>query len=425
MEVSYIKPVLDSGNTAWITVATLLVMLMTVPGLALFYGGLVRQKNVLSIIMQCLILTAVISILWFAFGYSWVFGTSFAKQGNPFSFIMGGFDKIFLKGIGLDTLITPTNIPEIIFALFQCMFAVITPALIIGAFAERVKFSGFLIFAIIWSILVYNPMAHWVWGGGWIGEKGIGAIDFAGGTVVHINAGITALVMAIMIGKRKNYKHGTTLPPHNIPFVFLGTALLWLGWFGFNAGSSLAANGLAANAFLVTHFATAVAVVVWMAIDWIREKKPTIVGVCTGAVAGLVAITPAAGTVDLLGAFFIGATSSLVCFFMVALVKSKLKYDDALDAFGVHGIGGIVGSILTGVFATKMVSGPNGVEGALYGDWHQLGIQIVATIVSIVYSTIMTTIIFCIVDKIVGVRVSLRIEEEGLDIYEHGETAYN
>jgi Amt family ammonium transporter len=414
----------DSGNTAWIIVATLLVMLMTVPGLALFYGGLVRQKNVLSVIMQCLVLTAVVSILWFAFGYSWVFGTSFSEQKNPLGFIMGGFDKVFLRGIGLNTL-TETNIPEIIFALFQCMFAVITPSLIIGAFAERVKFSGFLVFAIVWSIFVYNPMAHWVWGGGWIGEKGIGAIDFAGGTVVHINAGITALIMAIMVGKRKNYKHGITPPPHNIPFVFLGTALLWLGWFGFNAGSGLAANGLAANAFLVTHFATAVAVIVWMAIDWIREKKPTIVGACTGAVAGLVAITPAAGTVDLLGAFFIGATSSLVCFFMVSLVKSKLKYDDALDAFGVHGIGGIIGSILTGVFATKMVSGPHGVEGALYGGWHQLEVQVVATIATIIYSAVMTVIIFRVVDKIVGIRVSLRMEEEGLDVYEHGETAYN
>lgn len=216
---------LDTGNTAWVIVATILVMLMTIPGLALFYGGLVRKKNILSIIMQCLILTSVVSILWFVFGYSWVFDTSFAKKGNPLNFIIGGFDKIFLKNIGLNTL-TNTNIPEIIFALFQCMFAIITPSLIIGSFAERIKFSGFLIFAIIWSIFVYNPMAHWVWGGGWIGEKGIGAIDFAGGTVVHINAGIAALIMAIMIGKRKNYKHGTTPHPHNIPFVFLGTALL-------------------------------------------------------------------------------------------------------------------------------------------------------------------------------------------------------
>ncbi|MDR2520379.1 MAG: ammonium transporter [Bacteroidales bacterium OttesenSCG-928-I14] len=424
MKEYYLNSRLDTGNTAWMLVATLLVMLMTIPGLALFYGGLVRQKNVLSVIIQCFILTSVISILWISFGYSWVFGTAFAKQNNPLALIIGGFEKVFLKNVKLNTL-TDTNIPETVFSLFQCMFAVITPSLIIGAFAERIKFSGFLVFTIIWSIFVYNPMAHWVWGGGWIGEKGIGAIDFAGGTVVHINAGITALIMAIMIGKRKNYTHGTTTPPHNVPFVFLGTALLWIGWIGFNAGSSLAANGIAANAFLTTHFAASVAVVTWITIDWIREKKPTIIGACTGAIAGLVAITPAAGSVDILGSFFIGIISSFVCFFMVAFVKSKLKYDDTLDAFGVHGVGGIIGSILTGVFATKMASNSNGVEGALYGNWHQLFVQIVATLFSILYSAIMTIIIFRIVDKIIGIRVSLRIEEEGLDIYEHGETAYN
>jgi Amt family ammonium transporter len=415
--------VLDSGNTAWIIVATILVMLMTIPGLALFYGGLVRQKNLLSIIMQCFVLAGVVTIIWFAFGYSWVFGTSFMESGNPLSFIIGGFDKVFLHGISLDTLIAGANIPEILFSLFQCMFAIITPALIIGAFAERVKFSGYLLFIVLWSILVYNPMAHWVWGGGWLQE--LGAIDFAGGTVVHINAGITALVMAILIGKRKDYKHGQPTPPHNITFVFLGAVFLWLGWFGFNAGSGLAADGLAANAFLVTHFATAVAVVVWMMIDWVKHKKPTVVGACTGAIAGLVAITPAAGTVDLLGAFFIGAISSMVCFFMVAFVKSKFKYDDSLDAFGVHGMGGIIGSILTGVFATQAISGEGGVQGALYGDWHQLAVQVIATVASIAFSAIMTIILFKIVDKTVGVRVSPRVEEEGLDIYEHGETSYN
>ncbi len=418
------KPaVLDSGNTAWITVATILVMLMTIPGLALFYGGLVRQKNLLSIIMQCFVLAGVVTIIWFAFGYTWVFGSSFMESGNPLSFIIGGFDKVFLHGISLDTLIPGANIPEILFSLFQCMFAIITPALIIGAFAERVKFSGYLLFIVLWSILVYNPLAHWVWGGGWLQE--LGAIDFAGGTVVHINAGITALVMAILIGKRKDYKHGQPTPPHNITFVFLGAVFLWLGWFGFNAGSGLAADGLAANAFLVTHFATAVAVVVWMIIDWVKHKKPTVVGSCTGAIAGLVAITPAAGAVDLLGAFFIGAISSMVCFFMVAFVKSKFKYDDSLDAFGVHGMGGIIGSILTGVFATQAISGEDGVQGALYGDWSQLGIQLIATVATIAFSAIMTIILFKVVDKTVGVRVSSRVEEEGLDIYEHGETSYN
>ncbi|MDR1456180.1 MAG: ammonium transporter [Tannerella sp.] len=412
----------DSGNTAWMIVATILVMFMTIPGLALFYGGLVRQKNLLSIIMQCLVLLGVISVLWFAFGYSWVFGVAFMQDGNPLGFFIGGFDKLFLHGIGLNTLFGP-NIPEIQFALFQCMFAVITPALIIGAFAERVKFSGYLLFIVLWSIIVYNPLAHWVWGGGWL--QTMGAIDFAGGTVVHVNAGVSALVMAILTGKRKGYTPGRPTAPHNVMFVFLGAGFLWLGWFGFNAGSGLAADGLAASAFLVTHMATAVAVVVWIVIDWMRNKKPTIIGASTAAVTGLVAITPAAGTVDILGAMAIGATSSVVCFFMVAVVKKKLGYDDSLDAFGVHGIGGIVGSILTGVFATRMISGPEGPQGALSGDWHQLWVQFAATIVTILYSAILTAVLFVLVDKTVGVRVSPRVEEEGLDIYEHGETAYN
>lgn len=416
---------LDSGNTAWIIVATVLVLMMTIPGLALFYGGLVRQKNVLSILMQCLALTGAISIIWFAFGYSWVFGTSFAESGNPLSFIIGGFDKVFLKGVTIDTL-NPLggNIPEILFALFQCMFAIITPALIVGAFAERIKFSGFLVFSILWSIIVYNPMAHWVWGGGWIGE--MGAIDFAGGTVVHINAGISALVMALMLGRRKGYRTtGHPITPHNIPFVFIGTALLWLGWFGFNAGSGLAADGLAANAFLVTHLATATAAVVWMLLEWLINKKPTAVGFCTGAVGGLVAITPAAGTVDVLGAFCIGGITSIICYFMVAYVKPKLKYDDSLDAFGVHGIGGIVGSILTGVFATQLITGADGAQGALYGDWNQLWIQIIATAVTIIYSAILTLILFFIVNKTIGLRVTKEEESVGLDISQHGEIAYS
>lgn len=415
---------LDSGNTAWIIVATILVMMMTVPGLALFYGGLVRQKNVLSVVMQCLFVTGVISIIWIAFGYSWVFGTEYMESGSPLGTVIGGFDKIFLNGLTLSTLMEGPNIPEILFALFQCMFAVITPALIIGAFAERVKFAGYVIFIVLWSIVVYNPMAHWVWGGGWLQQ--IGAIDFAGGTVVHINAGISALIMAIMIGRRKGYNTiGHPVSPHNITFVFIGTALLWLGWFGFNAGSGLAADGLASNAFLVTHLATSVAAVSWMLLDWIINKKPTAVGFCTGAVAGLVAITPAAGTVDVLGAFFIGAISALVCYLMVAIVKNKLKYDDTLDAFGVHGVGGIVGSVLTGVFATQAITGENGVQGALYGDWNQLWIQIVATLASIVYSAVLTFILFVIVNKVVGLRVTKEDESVGLDISQHGEIAYS
>lgn len=415
-------PALDSGNTAWILTSSLLVLLMSIPGIALFYGGLVRQKNVLSVIMQTLFIVGVVSVLWIAFGYSWAFDTSFAESGNPLACVMGGFDKAFLHGITLNTL-TTGNIPEILFAMFQCMFAIITPALILGAFAERIKFSGYIVFIVLWTILAYFPMAHWVWGGGFLQE--MGAIDFAGGTVVHINAGISALIMAIMLGKRMDYRIGHPITPHNVTFVFMGTSFLWLGWFGFNAGSGLCADGLAANAFMVTHIATATAAITWMVIDWICNKKPTTIGACTGAVAGLVAITPAAGTVDLLGAFCIGIITPIICFFMVAVIKPKFKYDDALDAFGVHGIGGIVGSILTGVFATRFISGEDGVQGALYGDWHQLWIQIVATLVSIVFSAVITFILFKIVDSTIGLRVDKRVEEEGLDIYEHGESAYN
>ncbi len=413
--------ILDSGHTAWMIVATLLVFMMTIPGIALFYGGLVRQKNMLSLVMQSLAIAGVVSILWVAFGYSLAFGTGYEGSGF-FKYGIGGFDKVMLNGIGLDTL-TATGIPEMLFVMFQCMFALITPALILGAFAERVRFAGFLCFTVLWSILVYMPMAHWVWGGGFLME--MGAVDFAGGTVVHVNAGVAALVMALMVGRRKDYRAGRPITPHNIPFVFLGTALLWLGWFGFNAGSGLAADGLAANAFLVTHIATCMAAVTWAAIDWVVNKKCTTVGACTGAVAGLVAITPAAGSVDLVGALFIGLITSVVCFWMVAVVKPKFGYDDALDAFGVHGVGGIIGSVLTGVFATQFVTGEGGVQGALYGDWNQLWIQIAATVISMVFSAVMTFVLFKVVDKLVGIRVDKRVEEEGLDIYEHGESAYD
>ena len=413
--------ILDSGHTAWMIVATLLVFMMSIPGIALFYGGLVRQKNMLSLVMQSLGITGVVSILWVVFGYSLAFGTGYEGSGF-FKYGIGGFDKVMLNGIGLDTL-TATGIPEMLFVMFQCMFALITPALILGAFAERVRFAGFLCFTVLWSILVYMPMAHWVWGGGFLME--MGAVDFAGGTVVHVNAGVAALVMALMVGRRKDYRAGRPITPHNIPFVFLGTALLWLGWFGFNAGSGLAADGLAANAFLVTHIATCMAAVTWAAIDWVVNKKCTTVGACTGAVAGLVAITPAAGSVDLVGALFIGLITSAVCFWMVAVVKPKFGYDDALDAFGVHGVGGIIGSVLTGVFATQFVTGEGGVQGALYGDWNQLWIQIAATVISMVFSAVMTFVLFKVVDKLVGIRVDKRVEEEGLDIYEHGESAYD
>lgn len=413
---------LDTGNTAWMIVATILVLLMSIPGIALFYGGLVRQKNVLSVIMQTMLIVGVVSLIWVAIGYSWAFGTGFKESGSWMWFFMGGLDKAFMHGITTNT-ITSTGIPEMTFAMFQCMFALITPALILGAFAERIKFKGYMVFTILWVIIAYLPLAHWVWGGGFLQQ--MGAIDFAGGTVVHINAGVSAFIMCLMIGKRDDWRKGHPIMPHNITFVFMGMSFLWLGWFGFNAGSGLAADGLAANAFLVTHVAAATAAVTWMIIDWTCNKKPTTVGACTGAVAGLVAITPAAGSTDILGAFAIGIITTIICFIMVAVIKPKFKYDDALDAFGVHGMGGIIGSILTGVFATRCVTGEGGVEGALYGDWHQLWVQTVATLVSIAYSVVVTYILYVLIDKTIGMRVCRRVEEEGLDIYEHGESAYN
>lgn len=413
-------PALDSGDTAWIIVATILVMMMTIPGLALFYGGLVRRKNVLSVLMQCLILAAVIIIEWVAIGYS----LAFTSLEGGLNAVIGGFDKIFLQGVGINDLLDGYTIPELLFVSFQGMFAVITPALIVGAFAERIKFSGFLLFSVLWALVIYNPLAHWVWGGGWIGE--MGAIDFAGGTVVHINAGISALVMAVLLGKRKgwNVKGATPITPHNVPFVVIGTALLWLGWLGFNGGSGLAADGLSASALLVTNIAAAAAALTWTALDWVINKKPTVVGFCTGVIAGLVAITPAAGSSGVLGAFVIGLVAGLVCFFMVAYVKPKLGYDDSLDAFGVHGVGGVVGSLLIGIFATQAITGEGGAQGALYGDWNQLWIQVVATVATIAFSAIMTWILFKIVDSIVGIRASAESESVGLDISEHGEIAY-
>lgn len=413
---------LDTGNTAWMIVATILVLMMSIPGIALFYGGLVRQKNVLSVIMQTMLIVGVVSLIWVAIGYSWAFGTGFKESGSWLWFFMGGLDKAFMHGITTHNIM-PSGIPEMTFAMFQCMFALITPALILGAFAERIKFKGYMVFTILWVIIAYLPMAHWVWGGGFLQQ--MGAIDFAGGTVVHINAGVSAFIMCLMIGKRDDWRKGHPIMPHNITFVFMGMSFLWLGWFGFNAGSGLAADGLAANAFLVTHVAAATAAVTWMIIDWTCNKKPTTVGACTGAVGGLVAITPAAGSTDILGAFAIGIITTIICFIMVAVIKPKFKYDDALDAFGVHGMGGIIGSILTGVFATRCITGEGGAEGALYGDWHQLWVQTVATLVSIAFSVVVTYILYVLVDKTIGMRVCRRVEEEGLDIYEHGESAYN
>lgn len=417
-------PFISAGNTAWMIMASALVMLMTIPGLALFYGGLVRSKNILNILMQCFIIMAVISLEWVAFGYSNAFGSS---NGILAPFI-GGFDWAFLKGIRIND-VSPyyvsqatERIPHLVFVLFQCMFAVITPALIIGAFAERIKFRGFLIFTLLWAIFVYNPVAHWVWSAdGWLFK--LGALDFAGGTVVHINAGIAALVMAVMLGKRKlpNGQHIT--PPHNVPFVVIGAAMLWFGWFGFNAGSGLAADGLAASAFLVTHIAAASAALSWALLDWFINKKPTVVGISTGAVAGLVAITPAAGFVDVSGAIIIGLLVSVFCFFMVSVVKRKLGYDDSLDAFGVHGIGGIWGALAAGLFATPVIQ--SAYSGAFAGNPKQLVIQLIAIASTLVYSGVLTAVIFKIVEKTLGIRATDEEEIAGLDITQHDEIAYN
>lgn len=425
-----VAPTVDSGDTAWMIVAIALVLLMTMPGLALFYGGLVRRKNVLNVFMQCFMIVAVISIEWVICGYSLSFGSS---KGFLAPFI-GGFDWAFLQNINLGDLSpyfishsqtaldgsTVGTIPHIVFIMFQCMFAVITPALIIGAFAERINFKGFLVFTILWSLLVYNPVAHWVWSAdGWLFK--LGALDFAGGTVVHINAGIAAIVTAVMLGKRRDYK-GHAIPAHNITYVVMGAGLLWFGWFGFNAGSGLAADGLAGNAFMVTHIAAATAALTWALIDWFVDKRPTIVGISTGAVAGLVAITPAAGFVGVTGALIIGVVVSLICYGMVAFIKPKLGYDDSLDAFGVHGIGGIIGAILTGVLATPAIQ--SAYSGAAYGNWHQLLVQLIAVGATILYSGIGTIILFKVTDKIFGLRASDKQEAIGLDETQHGETAY-
>lgn len=418
-------PTIDSGNTAWVLISTALVLFMTVPALALFYGGLVKRKNVLSVLMQCMITLAVVSILWVVYGYSMAFGPGMKGPLAPF---IGGFDWVMLKGFfdpSSDVFISPyyisqatARIPHIAFVMFQAMFAAITPALILGAYAERLKFSVFLIFTVLWSTLVYFPIAHWIWSAdGWLFK--LGALDFAGGTVVHINAGIAALVSAIVLGKRKNFR---PTPPHNLTYTMIGAAMLWFGWFGFNAGSSLAADGLSASAFLTTNTAAAAAGIVWMLLDWIFTKRPTMLGVATGVVAGLVAITPAAGFVDIGGALIIGGVVSIICYVMVMVVKTKLGYDDALDAFGVHGIGGIWGAIATGLLATPVIN--QTYKGVLAGNPDQMRVQLIAIGATILYSFIVTFVLFKVLDLVMGLRVSENDEAVGLDVTQHNERAY-
>lgn len=404
---------INAGDTAWVLVSAAVVMLMT-PGLAFFYGGMVRRKNILNILMQCFIVLCVISLQWVLFGYSLAFG-----PGNPF---IGGLSWVGLNGVGQEP--NPdyaATIPHQAFMIFQAMFAIITPALIIGAFAERMKFAAFLLFTVLWATFVYAPVCHMVWAiGGFI--RDMGALDFAGGTVVHINAGIAALVTALMIGKRSGYANKPT-PLHNIPFTVLGAALLWFGWFGFNAGSALGAGGLAASAFVVTNTAAAAAGLTWAILEWKVSGKPTMFGTVTGVVAGLVAITPAAGFVTVIPAIIIGIVVSLICYFMVGIVKPKLGYDDSLDAFGVHGIGGIWGALATGLFASKAVNSA-GADGLFFGNPGLLFVQLKAVLVTVVYCAVVTAVIYKIVDLLVGMRVSAEDEAIGLDLTQHHERAY-
>lgn len=406
---------MNSGDTAWVLMSSALVLLMTMPGLAFFYGGLVRRKNVLSILMQCFIILCVISLQWMLFGYSLAFGPDFHG-------IIGNLSWAGLHGVGAapNTNYAAT-IPHTVFMVFQMMFAVITPALIIGAYAERVKFPAFLMFTFLWATFVYDPLAHWVWGtGGWL--KSLGALDFAGGIVVHVSSGISALVLAVMLGKRIGYNHGP-IRPHNLPFTVLGGALLWFGWFGFNAGSALAADGLAANAFMTTNTATAAAGLTWALIEWWHNGTPTILGTVTGAVAGLVAITPACGFVNPVNALFIGMAVAFVCYLAVAVIKSKVGYDDSLDAFGVHGVGGTFGTIATGLLAEKAVNAA-GTDGLFFGNAHQFMVQGLMLLVTIVFAAVMTFIIFKIVDAVIGMRVEEKNEIVGLDLTQQSEAAY-
>ncbi len=410
---------LDSGDTAWMLTATALVLFMTIPGLALFYGGMVRSKNILSVMMQCFAVTGLMSILWMVYGYSLAFDTTGMEAGvTNFNSFVGGLDRAFLSGLTPDSLVGA--FPESVFITFQMTFAIITPALIVGAFAERMKFSAMLVFTGVWFTLVYAPIAHMVWGG----DGGLmwdwGVLDFAGGTVVHINAGIAGLVACLVLGKRKGYPN-TPMAPHNLGLTLVGAAMLWVGWFGFNAGSAIAANGTAGMAMLVTQIATAAAALGWMFAEWIGHGKPSALGIASGVVAGLVAITPAAGTVGPMGALVIGLVSGVVCFFCATSLKRKLGYDDSLDAFGVHGIGGIVGALLTGIFAAPMLGGFGEVESIGL----QLWIQFKGVLFTVVYTGIVTYLILKAIDLVMGLRVNEEQETIGLDLSLHNERGYN
>jgi len=413
-------PEINTGDTAWILVSAALVLFMT-PGLAFFYGGLVRKKNILSILMQCFMMICLVTVQWVLFGYSLAFGPD-VTFGADIKGLIGSLAWAGLAGVGAaPNADYAGTIPHSVFMAFQLMFAIITPALILGAFAERMKFGAFCIFSLLWTTIVYDPVCHWVWGvGGFL--RNMGALDFAGGTVVHINAGVAALAAALVLGKRKGYPEKMS-PPHNLPFAVLGAGILWFGWFGFNAGSALGANGLAGSAFVATHVAASVAGLTWAILDWVINKHATMLGMITGAVAGLVAITPAAGFVGPIDAMYIGIGVSLICFFFVAVVKVKFGYDDSLDAFGVHGIGGIWGALATGLWANKEINSA-GNNGLFYGNPGQFMIQLKATLVTIVYSFVVSFILLKIVDMIVGLKPTEQEERIGLDLTQHREAGY-
>jgi Amt family ammonium transporter len=410
---------IDSGDTAWLLTSTALVLFMTIPGLSLFYAGLVRTKNVLSVLMQCFVLTALITLLWLAYGYSLAFDTTGMQEGvtNLHSFI-GSLQKAFLRGVGVDSV--SGKIPEPLFFAYQMTFAIITPALIIGAFAERMKFSAMLWFMVGWLTLVYLPVCHMTWSGAGGFFFDLGVFDFAGGIVVHITAGIAALVVAVVLGGRRGWPN-TPMAPHNLTLTVAGTGMLWVGWFGFNAGSALGANGSAAMALVVTQISAATAAVTWMGIEWVRAGRPSVLGIVTGSVAGLAAITPASGFVGPVGALGIGLASGGACFWASVVLKARLGYDDSLDVFGVHGVGGFVGTVLAGLFASEIFGG-------LKGDLaigRQIGIQLLAASLTVVYTAAMTYALAKAVDAAIGLRIAEIGEEQGLDLHQHGESGYN
>jgi len=407
-------PTINSGDSAWMLTSTALVLLMTIPGLALFYGGMVRKKNVVTISAQNFAIVGLVTVLWMVIGYSLAFRANPSEAMNAY---IGGFDRLFLKGMMVGGV--QGTIPESLFMIFQMTFAIITPALITGAFADRMKFSSLLVFMSLWLIFIYAPICHWVWGGGFLG--GAGVLDFAGGTVVHINAGIAGLVACLVLGPRKGY--GTeNMAPHNVVLTMIGASLLWVGWFGFNAGSELAADGRASFAMVVTQIATGAASLAWLFAEWIVHKKPTLLGMCSGAVAGLVAITPASGFVDPMGSLWIGIAAGVICFIASTSVKRALGYDDALDVFGVHCVGGIVGALLTGVFATMTVTGASSPVGGIDGNWGQVMVQAKGVAYTLVWSGVGTFVLLMITRIFFGLRVSPQDEVEGLDINLHGET---